>query len=371
MVRSLVIGAFAVVVMAACAADTGGAADVDAAPAPRGIIDGPIGAWAWYDIPGAVCANGTPTGLGVNQGTGSQVVVYLSPGSACLDEGCSIGTPSQRRDGGFRAPELAACVAGDCDGGITFPDESLFSRTAESNPFRDATYVFISVCSGDYYIGDTTHAFPTWTATFQGSRNQALFAAELAASFPDASRVILTGGSAGAVGALLNYWQWVAAFSGTRVDLISDSFALVVADRPEFRYDLHAPRVPPACATCATDYRTVHDFNASIAPPGARLAVVDSEANWTLVLTQGSRYTEGLAALQSRLDPHANTRYFVANGNVHVLVRHALDSALTDVADPEAGTHVLAEFFARMQSDDPAWESWSCLTSTTSRATQR
>ena len=331
---------------------------VDASPDARaGIIDGPVGEWRWYDIPGAICANGTPTGLGVNQGAGDQVVIYMASGSACLDDNCGIGTPSMRKDGGFGAAQMQACVDGDCDGGITFPATSIFDRSAGASPFTDATYVFISNCAGDYYVGDTEHAFATWTAQFRGSRNQALFAAEVAASFADASRVVLTGGSAGSVGALLNYWQWVDAFPATRVDLVTDSFALVFADGPEWRYDLHAPKVPPACATCATDYRTVYDFNAQIAAPGARIAVLDSENNFTLDLVTSGRYTPGLEALQARLDPLPNTKYFVANGNVHILMQYALDSSLTDIN----GGQKVATFLDEMQSDSAVWQSYSCL----------
>lgn len=42
-------------------------------------------------------------------------------------------------------------------------------------------------------------------------------------------------------------------------------------------------------------------------------------------------------------------------------MRHPLDSTSTDVQDPDAGTHVLAEFLARMQEDDAVWESWTPL----------
>lgn len=196
--------------------------------------------------------------------TGDKVVIYMAGGSACLDDGCTIGTPYMRKDGGFAETEVQACADGNCEG--TFPSTSIFDRGAASNPFTDATYVDISNCAGDYYVGNGAHAFPSWTAQFHGSQNQALFAAALAASFPSASRIVLTGGSAGSVGALLNYWQWVDAFPSTPVDLVADSFALVFTDGPQWRYGLHAPVAPPACATCTSDYRTVYDFNADRTP---------------------------------------------------------------------------------------------------------
>lgn len=323
-------------------------------------IGGPVGEWIWHDVPGSICANGSPTGIGVNRGAGDRLVIYMSGGSACLDAGCSVGTPSMRKDGGFGAAELEACVAGDCDGGVTFPAASIFDREAAVNPFADDTFVFISNCAGDYYVGDGEHAFPGWTAQFHGWRNQDLFSAALATAFPGASRVVLTGGSAGSVGAMLNYWRWAEAFAGTRVDLVTDSFAFIFPDGPEWRYALHNPQAPPGCATCTTDYRTVYDFNAGLVP-GARVAVLDSEDNWTLDLVTGYKYTQGLEELQLRLQDLPSVRYYVANGDVHILMQHPLDSDAIDVVRDGEDPRYLSEFLARMQDDDPAWDSVSCL----------
>lgn len=329
--------------------------------------DGPVGRWVWHEVAGAVCANGTPTGIGVNQGLEDRVVVYMSGGSPCLNEGCTVGTPSMRRDGGFGAAELEACVAGRCDGGVVFPTASIFDRDAATNPFSGATYVFIPNCTGDYYVGDTEHEFRGWTAHFRGWRNQGLFTSELAASFPETSRVILTGGSAGSVGAMLNYWRWVEAFPASRVDLVSDSFAMVSDDGPQWRYDLHNPQAPPGCATCATDYRTIYGFNANLAPD-SRIAVIDSENNWTLDLATGYTYTQGLEALQPTLDELPNLKYHVANGSTHVLLQHPMNSnsvdSVTQVCRDGRRVNVrrdLSEFLAAMQDDDLEWQSFSCL----------
>jgi hypothetical protein len=325
-----------------------------------GGLQGPIGEWLFHQVPGAICANGSPTGLGVNQGTGSSVVLFLSPGSACFDEDCSIGTPSMRKDGGFGAAELESCTAGDCDGGMTFPTESIWNRASPVNPFADATYIFVSNCAGDYYVGDNDHEFPTWTARFHGSHNQALFAAAVGTWFPDATRVVLTGGSAGSAGAILNYWQWVNALPSKRVDLISDSFAFVFEDGPQWRYELHNPQPPPGCDTCVDDYRTFYAFNSSLAP-ASRIAVLDSEDDWTLDATSLYKYTAGLEALQPELDGLANVRYHIANGNKHVLLKHPLDSDETDVVRPGEDPKLLSDFLGAMQGDDPAWTSESCL----------
>lgn len=339
--------------------ETSGGAETSAG---EDVVPFPIDEWSWHDVPGAICANGSATGIGVNQGTDDRLVIYMSGGSACLDAGCSIGTPSMRKDGGFGAAELELCVAGDCDGGVTFPSKSVFDRSSAVNPLADATYVFISNCAGDYYVGDNEHEFPGWTAQFHGWRNQGLFAAELAAIYPETSRIVLSGGSAGAVGAMLNYWRWVDAFlmTGARVDLVSDSFAFVFEDGPEWRYALHNPQVPPGCATCASDYRTVYEHNAGLAP-GSRIAVIDSEDNWTLDLATFYKYTGGLEALQPLLDGISNLRYYVASGDAHILMQHPLDSDEIDVERDGEEPRYLSEFLMAMQSDDPAWHSVSCL----------
>ena len=61
----------AIVALVACGSSSGSPAVDGAMDGP--LIDGPIGEWRWYEVPGAICANGSPTGLGVNQGAGDQV----------------------------------------------------------------------------------------------------------------------------------------------------------------------------------------------------------------------------------------------------------------------------------------------------------
>lgn len=337
-------------------ADGSGADAGDARPS--GSLHGPTGEWAWHDVAGTICANGTPTGLGVNQGTGSEVVIYLEAGSTCIDAACTGASDSAKKDGGFGAKELADCVDGSC-GLSGFPATSIFDRNAALNPYRDATYVFISNCTGDYYSGSSDHEFSDWTAHFHGSENQAAFAAEVAASFSNASRVVLTGSSAGAAGAQLNYWRWVRAFPNTRVDLISDSFAFVFTDKPEWRYDLHNPQSPPGCTNCLTDYRSIYEYNSKLSP-SSRIAMLDSEKDLTLQLVSGGAYTHGLQDLEAILAPLANVRYYIAEGSLHMLMSVPLDSDKSDI--PAAGGNParhLSDFIGAMHDDGAAWQSMS------------
>lgn len=332
--------------------------DLDEPDADDGSTDAPLDEWLWVDVPGSKCANGTATGIGVNHGTSDRVVVFMSGTTTCVDENCTGGTPSMRKDGGFGAAEMVACTQNSCDGGTIFPERSLFDRLLGSSPFTEDSYVFISNCTGDNYSGDSDHVFPSWTASFHGADNQALFADAIAARFPSANRIIVAGGSAGAIGAQLNYHQWIAAFPGKRVDLISDSFSFILAAGPEFETDIHNPQFPPGCASCATDYRAIYNHNSSIAPAGARLAVLDSENNAPLEVSTNDMYTEGLTTLQTRLDGLANTKYFVANGNTHVLLRFPMNSVLVDIETKQS--QFPSDFLTDMQ-EAVTWPSRSCL----------
>src|SRR5688572_1681836 len=72
-------------------ADGSTAADAAIGTERDGGYPSPLGEWVWQDIAGTACANGSPTGVGINRGGGTQLVIYMSGGSACLDENCSIG----------------------------------------------------------------------------------------------------------------------------------------------------------------------------------------------------------------------------------------------------------------------------------------
>jgi len=79
-------------VLALGACGGGGGDAIDAAVDDGGgsdafvIGDTPAGTWTWVEIPGTMCANGTPAGIGVNRSTQSgDLFVLFQGGGACWD----------------------------------------------------------------------------------------------------------------------------------------------------------------------------------------------------------------------------------------------------------------------------------------------
>lgn len=344
-----------------------------ASPKPPGL-QGPVGQWVWHDIPGTLCANGTPTGIGVNRGPGSAVIIYLAGGSGCFNETCDTSVSYAQE--GYDAADFQTTLEGK--GESSFPAEGIFNRFAGKNPFNDASFVFVPYCSGDYYAGKATVQWPSWTATFAGAKNIDLIYSELATAFPNASRVTLSGGSAGSLGSLLTYWKLVNAFRGKRVDLVADSFFVFETSVSPFfaekKHEIWKWEYPEGCTECGTELRSVYRHNSKIAPAGARLAIVGSQNDLFLTAGHGmlvnGEFDDNVLLVQDYVKDLANTKYFVADGDEHILLKEKeLDSPNTDSAvswcssESTCGndTHYLYEFLTRMQDDDPAWQSWSSL----------
>ena len=176
----------------------------DAAPQlpPAPPVETTDNQWRWTDIPGAVCANGTPTGFGVNRRPGARgLLIFLQGGGACWDGATCWG------------PAASSLYIATGYGRIQFATDvlalgSLFLRREDgANPFRDFHLVYVPYCTGDIHAGDrvATHEwFGPRPTHHRGSRNLGLFLPRIAATFPDAERVFLAGDSAGGFGVSLN-----------------------------------------------------------------------------------------------------------------------------------------------------------------------
>jgi hypothetical protein len=167
--------------------------------------------WTWVDFPGALCRDGSATGIAVNMNPAStNLLINLQGGGACFNSVTCAGNPSHFGQADFKADQL---------GGILRRDD-------DANPFKDWNMVFVPYCTGDVHWGSNPSGQVTGvdgTQRFVGYANMGLYVNRLVPTFGKVARIVLAGESAGGVGALVNYVQVARAFDKVPVDLLDDS----------------------------------------------------------------------------------------------------------------------------------------------------
>ena len=322
-------------------------------PKPHPLGAG-VGAWTWVDVPESTCANGEPTGIAANLGTGKDLVIFLVGGGGCWDAlTCfGVGTAMNIKDGYTKAD-----FETDLEGFLK-PIEhgSLFDRSEPNNPFKDSSFVFIPYCTGDIHAGDTVREFlvPPRKVHFAGRRNIDAFLKRIVPAFQDTSRVTLVGASAGGFGAALNYWRFQDAFGATRVDLIDDSGPALeqwqIPLLPVWKqaWDMDGA-CPPGCGECKKNIATLPAYY-SATYPSSRLALLsyadDNVISVFFLTTQELFAAELESTAAKRIDPLPNMRYFIAPGSGHVV--------LGDLTTTSGGVTV-GSWLGQMVSDSPVW----------------
>lgn len=211
--------------------------------------------WTWTDVPGAVCGNGSPTGIGLNVRRRSEdLLIYLQAGGACWDTlTCAYGGASNLRSG---------------YGAKQFRNESViraapFQRSIATNPFREMSMVFVPYCTGDVHAGHAVQHYPGFgqrlpamTVHHEGGANFQKILGQLKTAFPNARRVFVTGSSAGGFGAQLNFEKVVAAWPSAEVHLLADSAQILNPTGGLYATWLESWKleVPADCAGCVEDF---------------------------------------------------------------------------------------------------------------------
>jgi hypothetical protein len=279
--------------------------------------------WRWVDVPGSVCANGTPTGFGVNRHPGARgVLIFLQGGGACWDGPSCWG------------PAASSLYVATGYGRLQFATDilalgSLFLRRgAAANPFRAFNMVYVPYCTGDVHAGDRIATYQ-WLGNrpthHRGAHNLGLFLSYVAATFPDADRVFLAGDSAGGFGVALNLHRVVEAFPRARVVGIDDSGPPVqpAGDRWAVWARTWGVRFPPECTeACATSIDVALDvYRRRLGD--TRVAVLSFESDLVIRAFMGHDargYAQRLRALADRVDGMwPSARYFFTPGAAHVL----------------------------------------------------
>lgn len=205
----------------------------DAGPPSFAGVTTPFDQWTWVPIAGAVCADGSPTGIAVNPHAGStNLTVYFEGGGACwTDATCQAnaatpGTPLASYLTGYGEAQFGA-EFGDAGTGGPLASTGVFQRSG--SPLAEENFVYVPYCTGDIHAGNNvaTYGNESDGGTFQihhvGYANATLDLAAVKATYPTVSRLVVTGSSAGGYGALFNYEQIHKAYPGIPSFLIDDS----------------------------------------------------------------------------------------------------------------------------------------------------
>lgn len=334
------------------------AADVSAdvaADAPPGVpLEAPARTWTWIPIEGAVCDDGSPTGVGVNLAPDAPgVMVFLSGGGACWDYATCV-TLNTSAHGPFTAPQFAAASA-------VFTS-SIFDRALPGNPFAAWSFVFVPYCTGDLHAGDRVANYTSGSATrmihHRGRANLQALLPRLAATLPPRARVALVGASSGGFGAALNHDLFRAALGPRRFYVVDDSGPLLQGDaisptlRAQWFTSWNLSWLDAPCPACRGDLSRVYTTLAA-RHSDDRTALVMSRQDSVMRALFGldaASYDADVVALASAFNGLAARRAFVRNGSNHTILGRPADPS-TAAAD---GTAFLP-WLAQMVTDDTAW----------------
>jgi hypothetical protein len=337
--------------------DAGGGID-GSVPVDAAALPAAPGGWTWLDVPGMGCDDGSATGVAVNPGpapAGSGALfIYFMGGGACWDAStCFVLNTTVHGPFGKAQWEAtgAAALAGPLD------------RGRATNPFRDASYVFIPYCTGDLHAGNNVATYDVLgprTYAHVGRRNVEALLPRLRATWPAPTRVVVAGSSAGGYGATLNYELFRRAYPDAEVALIDDAGPLLEGDgipadeRAAWYANWHlGDVVDPQCPDCRSDLSRL--YPALVAKyPRDRMALLTSLQDQTIrtyfLLVFGGDFEQRLRTMiTDRLAPTTTFRTFVIPGESHTL--------LGGLATQISGGVTLEAWLGRMGNGDPTWDS--------------
>lgn len=285
-------------------------------------ITAPAETWTWVDFPDSACGNGVPTGIGVNLTNRSKdVLIYMEGGGACWEGlSCFVLKSAVRIETGY----TAATFAQDQVTNATF-----FSRVNMGNPVKDMSYVYVPYCTGDVHAGDAVRAYdmqnPNRLVHHKGGKNVDAFLHRLKATFPDATRVFVSGSSAGAFGAQLNFPKVKEAWPNAEVHVLADCGQMVnpISGRLNDWLSAWNVTVPADCTGCIQDFPKYPAYLATKYPQ-SRFGLLAYEEDGVLRQFFGhdamTFKAQTLDLLSMQYDGRTNAKYFLVPGSNHVML---------------------------------------------------
>jgi hypothetical protein len=191
---------------------------------------------------GPICLTGKPFQLSFRDGPSDEVLVFQQGGGACWDDyTCNVAGTATTTAGGP-------------------PNVGILALDNPENPFRDFDIVYIPYCDGSVFIGDTRIDYNGRITYHHGLQNLSAGISALVEQFPNPSRVVVSGSSAGGYGTYAGYGVLRVALPSTEIIIFNDSgpgvqnkdASQAVLDRLS-NWDFER-LVPPSCVLCDDQY---------------------------------------------------------------------------------------------------------------------
>ncbi len=170
----------------------------------------------FFDLPGMVCADGTPSYFSLTpRKNAKNLLVYLQGGGGCWNK--------MTCENGMARPLTRIVTATNWENGI-----GIFNRNEPKNPFReDYDLVSVPYCTGDAFAGSRTTNYGTTEAPYiirhQGFGNVTAVLKQLQAFYPTPDKVVLLGQSAGGMGTLIHAKSIDTFFPSAKKYVLDDS----------------------------------------------------------------------------------------------------------------------------------------------------
>lgn len=333
-------------------ADAGVDAGYQGVPRDQQPLIATPGTWTWIDVPESKCQDGTPTGFAINVQDTSDLFIFYEGGGACWDYlTCVVADTATH--GPVGATEWAMRQQ-------SLPQQ--FDRTRLTNPFRNATMIYIPYCTGDLHVGDNV---PTYTGAgapltyyHKGLPDTVAFLSRVASTWTDPARVVVSGSSAGGFGAILTYDLTRKTFPGSRMYLVDDAGPLLEGDAlpaAEKQAWITAWNIggfiDGLCAGCQTDFSKL-ETTLTTSYPNDRMALLSSLQDVTIrtyfMLMPAVFQSDLLQMINDRLAPSVAFRAFAITGQQHTLLG-------TMTTSNTNGT-VLEPWLDQMINDQEGWD---------------
>jgi len=204
----------------------------DPVPGADAGMSAPAG-WNFYNFPGAECRDGSPLGIYVRYGSVNKLMIYMEGGGVCISPHFCDHNPANMNQvfpgGSLNGESFSGSLV--VETGLQAPyTTGIFDTTNSTNPFLNWNQIYVPYCTGDAHIGTNAGAnvpddfgFAT-TQRFVGALNMQLFVSRIVPTFKSVDQVVLTGSSAGGIGAGLNFGMVQDSFGSVPVTLVDDSF---------------------------------------------------------------------------------------------------------------------------------------------------